>query len=137
VNEARTVLDRETFDVLLANELKRALRSQSFVTLVVMEPRGADAAAAVPEIRALVGRELRETDMLAVDGTTVSMVLLDADLERTSRVLERIRASLEHYQFATPVAVRIGAACCPTDGADIETLKRAAAAAGAAGRDGP
>ena len=35
------VLTPETFDFVLTNELKRALRSQNFVTLVLIEPRGA------------------------------------------------------------------------------------------------
>jgi hypothetical protein len=36
---------------------------------------------------------------------------------------------LEHYQFSVPVDIEVGAACCPTDGADIETLRRTANAA--------
>ena len=43
----RNVLNTETFEFVLTNELKRALRSQNFVTLVLMEPRGAEPAAAV------------------------------------------------------------------------------------------
>jgi hypothetical protein len=125
----KNVLDPETFEFVLANELKRALRSQNYVTLVLMEPRGGEASAAVPEIAGLVSGELRETDMLATDATGVSMVLLDADVQNSARVMERIMARLEHYQFTTPVEIEIGAACCPTHGADLETLKRVAAAA--------
>ena len=33
------VIIPETFDFVLANELKRAARSQNYVTLVVIEPR--------------------------------------------------------------------------------------------------
>ena len=116
----------ETFDFVLANELKRAARSQNFVTLVLMEPQADDRADAVREVAHLVSRELRETDLLAVDGTTVSMVLLDADLQNSKGVIERVMARLEHYQFTVPVHITIGAACCPTDGADVETLRRAA-----------
>ena len=36
-------------------------------------------------------------------------------------------AGLEHYQFTTPVEIEVGAACCPTHGADLDTLQRAAA----------
>ena len=54
------------------------------------------------EIAGLVSRELRETDMLAADATTVSMVLLDADSRTPTRVIERVMARLEHYQFTTP-----------------------------------
>jgi hypothetical protein len=128
VSSERNLLDMQTFEFVLNNELKRALRSQNFVTLVVMEPRGGQPAPA-PEIASLVSREVRETDMLAIDGATVLMVLLDADLHNSTRVIERLMTSLEHYQFTTPVEMEVGAACCPTHGADVDTLKRVAAAA--------
>ena len=125
----KNVLNTETFDFVLTNELKRALRSQNFVTLVLLEPHGDDAAAAIGAIAGLVSGVLRETDMLAAEGTTVSMVLLDADLHNSNRVIERVMARLEHYHFPTPVAIHVGAACCPTHGADVDTLKRVATAA--------
>ena len=124
-----TVLTPETFDFVLTNELKRALRSQNFVTLVLIEPRGGDPAQALPEIVRLIHPELRETDLLAIDDTAVSMVLLDADLQNSRRVIDRVMAHLEHYQFSTPLDIQVGAACCPTHGADADTLKRVAAAA--------
>jgi hypothetical protein len=123
------VLNPETFDFVLANELKRAVRSQNFVTLVLLEPRADDRAAAVREIAELVSGELRETDLLATDETIVSMVLLDADVQNSTGVIERVLARLKHYQFTAPVEIEVGAACCPTHGADAETLKRVATAA--------
>ncbi len=128
------VLAAETFDFVFANEVKRAARSQNFLTLVLLEPRGTDRPDAVREVAGLVSRELRETDLLAIDATTVSMVLLDTDLQNSTRVIERVMARLEHYQFTAPVDLEVGAACCPTHGADIETLRRAAAAARTANR---
>jgi hypothetical protein len=125
----KNVLHPETFDYVLTNELKRALRSQSFVTLVLMDPRVGEPAAAVREIARLVSAELRETDMLATDATTVSMVLLDSDLQNSAGVIERLMTRLAHYQFTAPLAIDVGAACCPTDGADPDTLKRVAAGA--------
>jgi hypothetical protein len=125
----KNVLNTETFDFVLTNELKRALRSQNFVTLVLMEPRGGEPAAAVREIVGLVSAELRETDMLATDATTVSMVLLDSDLQNSTGVIERVMTRLENYQFTAPVEIQVGAACCPTHGADLDTLKRVAAGA--------
>ena len=65
----RNVLNSETFDLVLTSELKRAQRSQNFVTLVRMEPRSADSADSVREIARLVSPELRETDLLATDAT--------------------------------------------------------------------
>jgi GGDEF domain-containing protein len=124
-----TVLNQQTFEFVLANELKRAARSQNYVTLVLLEPRAGDRAAAVNEIASLVSRELRETDLLATDETVVSLVLLDADVQNATHVIERVMSRLEHYQFTAPVKIEVGAACCPTHGADAETLKRVAAAA--------
>jgi hypothetical protein len=132
-----TVLNQQTFEFVLANELKRAARSQNYVTLVLLEPRAGDRAAAVNEIASLVSRELRETDLLATDETIVSLVLLDADVQNATHVIERVMSRLEHYQFTAPIKIEVGAACCPTHGADAETLKRVAAAArtGLSGRD--
>lgn len=123
------VLNPETFDFVLANELKRAARSQNFVTLVLMEPRAADHSDAVREIAGLVSHELRETDLLATDDTIVWMVLLDTDLQSSSRVIDRVMGRLEHYQFTAPIDIEIGAACCPTHGGDVETLRRVASQA--------
>ena len=121
------VLNPDTFEFVLANELKRAVRSQNYVTIVLIQPRACDGA--VDEIARLVNPELRETDLLAVDADTVWMVLLDADLHTSMLVIERVLSRLEHYQFTVPLDIDVGAACCPTDGADAATLKRAAAAA--------
>jgi GGDEF domain-containing protein len=121
------VLNHETFEFVLANELKRAVRSQNYVTLVMIQPRSGEHATAVDEITGLVNPELRETDLLAVDADTVWMVLLDADLQNSTRVIERVMSRLEHYQFTVPLDIDVGAACCPTHGADAATLKRAAA----------
>jgi len=123
------VLTHETFEFVLANELKRAVRSQNFVTLVMIQPNTGEVANAVDEIARLVNPELRETDLLAVDKETVWMVLLDADLQNSTRVIERVMSRLEHYQFTVPLDIDVGAACCPTHGADAGTLKGAAAAA--------
>jgi hypothetical protein len=122
------VLPIETFDSVLTTELKRALRSQSFLTLVVLQPQGGESAAAPPAIASLVGPELRETDMLAADETTVSMVLLDSDLQDATSAIARIMERLQHYQFSHPVEIQVGAACCPTHGSDCDTLKRVALA---------
>src|SRR5262249_59600019 len=61
------LLTRETFEFVLSNELKRAVRSQNFVTLVLMEPSGGEPGAAVREIAGIVSRELRGAHLLATD----------------------------------------------------------------------
>ncbi len=129
------VLTPEAFEFVLNNELKRAVRSQNFLTLVIVEPmlRGAPAGGngerenAVRDVAKLVSREVRETDLIAhTDHGQLSVVLLDADLQSSLRVIDRLLARLDHYQFPKPLVFDVGAACCPTHGADAESLKRAA-----------
>ena len=136
VHEDFRVLTPEAFDFVLNNELKRAIRSQNFLTLVLMEPRAASPAAdAMREVARVVSREVRETDLLSTGPSgRLSLVLLDADLQSSMHVIERVRARLEHYQFTTPIDLEIGAASCPTHGADAGTLKRAAEARTSASR---
>jgi hypothetical protein len=137
LDEDFRVLTSEAFDFVLNNELKRAIRSQNFLTLVLVEPtiQGAPNGAngerekAVREIARLISREVRETDLLALTGHgRLSIVLLDADMPNSIGVIERLMSRLDHYQFPQPLAIEVGAACCPTHGADVESLRRAAEA---------
>ena len=76
----------------------------------------------------LIGREVRETDLLSYTGQgQLAVVLLDADLHSSMHVVDRLLARLKNYSFPTPLAIEFGAACCPTHGADPETLRAAAA----------
>jgi len=131
------VLTREAFDFVLNNELKRALRSQTFLTLVLLSPhvRGTPGGGngeldrAVREIARLLSRDVRETDLLSHTGEgRLSIVLLDADFQNALRVVDRVMARLEHYEFDQPLSIDVGAACCPTHGADVDSLRRAAEA---------
>jgi hypothetical protein len=134
LHEDFRVLTPEAFDFVLNNELKRAVRSQNFLTLLLVAPTLTDPARVpqrevVSEVARLVSREVRETDLLSQssDGQ-LSVVLLDADLHNSMQVVDRLVARFQHYEFETPVAVEVGAATCPTHGADAETLRRAAEA---------
>lgn len=129
------VLTPEAFEFVLNNELKRAVRSQTFLTLLVVEPTVApatppvDYGRAVQQVARLVSREVRETDLLSQTGERcLSVVLLDADLHNSLRVVDRLMARFEHYEFPTPLTIEVGAACCPTHGADADSLRRAAEA---------
>jgi GGDEF domain-containing protein len=127
------VLTPEAFDFVLNNELKRAVRSQNFLTLLVVEPTGqvdqAQRTSVIREVARLVSREVRETDLLAqTHEGQLSVVLLDSDLHSSMQVVDRLVSRFTHYEFPTPVAIEVGAACCPTHGADAETLRRAAEA---------
>jgi len=129
------VLTPEAFEFVLTNELKRAVRSQNFVTLVLMKPAvkgeagksNGERAKAVREVARLVSRDVRETDLLShTGGDRLSVVLLDADLENSIRVIDRLMGRLDHYEFARPLTFEVGAACCPTHGVDAASLRRVA-----------
>ena len=55
------------------------------------------------EVARLVSREVRETDLLRrpTDGQ-LSVVLLDADLNNSMQVIDRLVARFEHYEFDDP-----------------------------------
>jgi PleD family two-component response regulator len=133
LDEDVRVLTPEAFDFVLNNELKRAVRSQNYLTLLVLEPtpRVPDQPrdSVIRDVARLVSREVRETDLLArTDEGQLSVVLLDSDVHNSMHVVDRLVSRFEHYEFPTPVAIEVGAATCPTHGADAQTLRRAAEA---------
>src|ERR687891_740967 len=80
------LLKPHAFEFVLDGELKRAVRSQNYLTLV----------------------------------------LLDADFENSTKVIDRLIQRMDHYDFPTPLRVSVGAACYPTHAVDAESLKRQA-----------
>ena len=137
------VLTPDAFDFVLANELKRAVRSQNFLTLLLVQPKvgepaGQESGQIVQQVGRLISREVRETDLLSHTGESeLSVVLLDADLPNSLGVVERVMARLQHYQFSQPLDIDVGAASCPTDGADPESLRLSAQARRVHPRDRP
>ena len=132
VDEGRRVLTPEAFEFVLENELRRAVRSQNYLTLLVVEPvtepRGEPVTPeVVREVALVVSQEIRQTDLIAeTPEGRLSLVLLDADLRSSSNVVDRLAARLNQYVFSGRVGFELGAACCPTDGSDQHTLRRAA-----------
>ena len=131
------LLTPEAFDFVLGNELKRAVRSQNCLTLVLLEPsiRGrsgdenGERDRAAREIARLIGPEVRETDLISHTGTgRLSVVLLDADADNSVSVIDRLMTRLERYEFAEPLVIGVGAASCPTHGSDLQSLCSAAKA---------
>jgi diguanylate cyclase (GGDEF)-like protein len=128
------LLTPEAFEFMLAAELKRAIRAQTFLTLVTIEVRRvwdgltvvADDAT-VTEVGGLVAREVRATDPIARAGRgLLGLMLLDADAAGGASVIGRVMTRVDGYRFPAPVAISIGAACCPTHAVDAESLKREA-----------
>lgn len=132
LDENSRVLTPEAFDFVLNNELKRALRSQNYLTLLHIEatessPEGDGPVQLAGELAHVVSRDVRETDLISRnDRGRLSLVLLDADLPNSMRVLERLIARFDHYEFTSTRSIAVGVACCPTHGADAEALRHAA-----------
>jgi PleD family two-component response regulator len=128
------VLTPNAFGFVLEGELKRAVRSQNFLSLVVLETRreweGFEVTAddgIVEVVAQVVSREIRDTDLIGkTEKGTLSLVLLDADLDGSTRVIDRVMARIGNYHFQAPLRISVGAACYPTHAGDADSLKRQA-----------
>jgi PleD family two-component response regulator len=132
-DEDSKLLTPGAFAFVLESELKRAVRSQSHLTLVTIEASGEDVMKVTADdetlrqVGELIGREVRDTDLLGqFDSSTLALVLLDADFEHSGRVINRLVSRFESYAFPTPMRLAVGAACYPTDAVDAGSLKRQA-----------
>lgn len=134
-SEGSRLLTPEAFDFVLDNEAKRAVRSQNFFTLLVLDAKRvfkdmlvtADDGA-LADVAEVVGPLVRETDALArTEAGMLSLLLLDADFDNSVRVIDRLVSQFERYECSTAVQLAIGAACFPTHATDVPTLKRQAA----------
>lgn len=120
------------FEFVLDSELKRAVRSQTFLTLVTVEAsrewEGMIVAVddgTLHEVAQIIWRDVRDTDLLGhTDKGTLALVLLDTDFEHSSRVIDRVVSRIENYEFQNALRIAVGAACCPTHAVDAEALKR-------------
>jgi hypothetical protein len=132
--EGSKLLTPGAFEFVLESELKRAVRSQNFLTLVIVEAsrewEGMMVSADVGtlhEVGDIVGREVRDTDLLGhTDNGTLSIVLLDADFEHSLRVINRVVSRIENYKFPAALRIAVGAACFPVHAVDAPSLKQAA-----------
>jgi len=132
--EGSRLLTPGAFQFVLDSELKRAVRSQNFLTLVVLEAsrewEGMMVTAddgTLQEVAQVIGREVRDTDLLGhSDKGTLALVLLDADFEHSTRVIDRLVSRIDNYEFPTALRIAVGAACYPTHAVDAESLKRQA-----------
>src|SRR3954462_2646190 len=132
--EGSKLLTPGAFEFVLDSELKRAVRSQNFLTLVTVEAaREWDGVlvtadeGTVHEVAQIIGKEVRDTDLIGhTDKGTLALVLLDADFEHSTRVIDRLVSRIENYEFANAMRIAVGAACYPTHAVDAESLNRQA-----------
>ena len=132
--EGNKVLTPGAFEFVLNSELKRAVRSQNYLTLVVVEAsrewQGVTVTAddgTLQEVAQIIGKEVRDTDLIGhTDKGVLSLVLIDADYEHSSHVINRLVSRIEHYEFSTALRLAVGAACYPTHAVDAQSLKQQA-----------
>ena len=132
--EGSKLLTPGAFEFVLDSELKRAVRSQNFLTLLVLEMsrewEGMMVTAdegMMREVAEIIGREVRDTDLLGhTDKGTLALVLLDADFDHSTHVVDRVVSRIENYEFPSALRIAVGAACYPTHAVDAASLKRQA-----------
>lgn len=128
------LLTPNAFEFVLDGELKRAVRSQNFLTLVTLETSrewdGMTVTAddgTVENVAQIVRHEVRDTDVLGFGANgMLSLVLLDADFDNSTKVIDRLVQRMESYEFPAPLRISMGAACYPTHAVDADSLKRQA-----------
>ena len=128
------VLTPNAFEFVLDGEMKRAVRSQNYFTLVVLEAHrewdGMSVTAdrgTLEEVANIVGHEVRDTDLLgSTESGVLSVVLLDADYENGTRVIDRLVQRIDHYEFTSPLRISVGAACYPSHAVDPGSLRQQA-----------
>ena len=116
--EGTRLLTPHAFDFVLDSELKRAVRSQSFLTLIVVDTRREWAGlmvdadeGTVAAVARVVGHEVRDTDLLgSVENGKLSLALLDADYDSSRKVIERLVQRIDNYDFPAPLRISMGAA---------------------------
>jgi len=132
--EGSKLLTASAFAFVLDSELKRAVRSASFLTLVVVEAsrqwEGMTLTAdegTVQEVAQIISREMRQTDALGyTDSGTLGLMLIDTDFDLSTKLIDRLVSRIDSYDFSAPLYVAIGAACYPTHAVDADTLIRQA-----------
>jgi len=132
--EGSRLLTPGAFEFVLESELKRAVRSQNYLTLVTVETsrewEGMTMTAddgTLQEVAQIIVREVRDTDVIGhTEKGMLALVLLDADFDHSSRVIDRLVSRIANYEFPTVLRIAVGAACYPTHAVDADSLKRQA-----------
>ncbi len=127
-------LTPSAFEFVLEAEMKRAVRRQNCVTLVLVEAmrawEGVTVAAddgTLREVGRVLGKEIRATDLMGHAGNgALAVVLLDTDFDQSASVVDRLITGIEDYGFQPTLRIAVGAACYPTHAVDVDSLKRGA-----------
>ena len=130
------VLARDSFAFELDVELRRAVRTRNYLTLVVVEagqetegPQAAVDDTVMQTIVETFADAVRDTDLMGyLEHAALGLVLLDADFERSTQVIDRLMSRLDTSKLDSTVRIAVGAACYPSDGVDAGSLAREAMA---------
>ena len=132
--EGSNLLTPVAFAFVLDCELRRAVRSQNFLTLIVLEAsrewEGMTVTAddgTIHEVAQIIGKELRDTDPIGLtDRGVLSLALMGTDLEHSTHIIDRLVSRIGNYKFPTALRIAVGAACYPTHAVDADSLKQQA-----------
>ena len=120
---------------MLDSELKRAVRSQNFLTLVIVEAsrewEGMTVTAddgTLQEVAQIIGqRSARHRSARPHRAAARSPSCCSTPTSSTpTRVIDRLVSRIENYEFPTALRIAVGAACYPTHAVDADSLKRQA-----------
>jgi hypothetical protein len=122
---------KDVFPILLELEVKRSLRYQDFISLLLIEADLLPTAHArrVPKIDkmiSLLGSQLRETDLIGIaEENTITVVLLHSDKQSANKVAKRLTSLMLGYLGlgdGSKSGLSLGIACVPTHAADSKSL---------------
>jgi hypothetical protein len=128
-----TLFTKEVFSSLLELEVRRSLRYQNFLSLLLMEATpnpsrdgGKDKTSFIDRMVSLVSRQVRDTDLIGTSReNTISIVLLHSDKQSAAKVANRLNLLALSYmgvEESSENHLNFGMACVPTHATDSGTL---------------
>jgi len=126
IDEETGVLEKEFFDFLTRFEINRAIRYQSFATLLFLEPDQEFHNGVTLKIFArILKEEFRDTDIVGrVNHGRFGVILLHADSQSSFAAGERLRSRIENYLFSENKkgTISLGGACFPKNTTSCKDL---------------
>lgn len=126
IDQNTAVLEKEFFQYLIRFEIKRAMRYQSFATLLFLEPdQEFDNGMNLKIFAEIISEELRDSDIIGrVNHVRFGIVLLHADQRGSLVAGERLRKRIKNYLFPgnKERTVSMGGACFPNNATNPEYL---------------
>ena len=124
------MLSAARFGFMLRWALRLSLRYADYCTLVTVGVRreyvgltvdlGSRALSGLAD---LIQPTIRETDLIGgLEDGQLGLLLSHSDRAEALRIIQRFADTLGQIQFSTSLAFAIGAACCPTNGVDMDGL---------------